>query len=273
MIMKFPGGTLKAVTLSYDDGVRDDIRLVETMVKYGLKGTFNVNTGSFGKEPGQRRLMRDEAYKLYTDNGMEIAAHGLYHRHPAWLSAPVNTYEMLKDRENLEELTGGIIRGLAYAYGNYSDEVVEVLRHCGYAYARTTVSTEKFDIPTDWLRMPATCHHRNPRLMELAQAFLESDNQPNYRKKPNLFYLWGHSYEFSDNNNWEIIEEFGKLVGGRNDVWYATNIEIYDYVTSFNSLRYSCDAKTVMNPTCTKLFAYKNGKDYIINPGETIKID
>lgn len=273
MIMKFPGKKLKAVTLSYDDGVRDDIRLVETMAKYGLRGTFNLNSGIFSKKSGERRLTADEAADLYEKNGMEIAAHGLFHRFPTQLDSNLCTYEMLKDRENLEALTGGIIRGFAYAYGNYNDDVVRVLGDCGYAYARTTVSTEKFDIPMDWLRMPATCHHRNPRLPELVNEFLKSDvDIPDWRKKPSLFYLWGHSYEFSDNNNWEIIERFGDTVGGRDDVWYATNIEIYDYVTAYRRLHYSCDAKTVMNPTSATIHLYENGEDYTVHPGETIKI-
>ena len=45
--IRFPGFKLKAVTLSYDDGVRQDKRLISIMQKYGLKGTFNINAGLF----------------------------------------------------------------------------------------------------------------------------------------------------------------------------------------------------------------------------------
>ena len=45
---RFPGGKLKAVTFSYDDGVNQDIRFAEILSKYGLKGTFNLNTAMFG---------------------------------------------------------------------------------------------------------------------------------------------------------------------------------------------------------------------------------
>lgn len=48
--MRFPEGRKKAVTLSYDDGVEQDMRLVEVMEKYGLKGTFNLNSGLFAPE-------------------------------------------------------------------------------------------------------------------------------------------------------------------------------------------------------------------------------
>ena len=43
--MRYPLGKTKAVTLSYDDGTRHDIKLIDIMTKYGIKGTFNINTG------------------------------------------------------------------------------------------------------------------------------------------------------------------------------------------------------------------------------------
>lgn len=97
-------------------------------------------------------------------------------------------YEIIEDRKMLESTFGRIVKGCAYPFGTYSDEVVEILRRCGILYARTTVSTRKFDIPTDWLRMPATCHHNDPELMNLCDRFLTSDNP---RQFPQLFYLWG----------------------------------------------------------------------------------
>jgi len=47
LFVRFPGFRDKAVTLSYDDGVRQDKRLISIMQKYGLKGTFNINSGQF----------------------------------------------------------------------------------------------------------------------------------------------------------------------------------------------------------------------------------
>ena len=45
MYMKLKDGKSKVLTLSYDDGVVQDIRFIEILDKYGLKGTFNINTG------------------------------------------------------------------------------------------------------------------------------------------------------------------------------------------------------------------------------------
>ena len=48
--MRFPGGTPRALTLSYDDGVQQDLRLIELMNATGLRATFNLNSGCFSPE-------------------------------------------------------------------------------------------------------------------------------------------------------------------------------------------------------------------------------
>ncbi|MBO5323770.1 MAG: polysaccharide deacetylase family protein [Oscillospiraceae bacterium] len=275
MFMRFPGGKVKVVTLSYDDNVEADVRLVQTMKKYGLKGTFNINSGQFPPEGsvgsmgcGHRRLTVKQSTELHKDSGMEIACHGVTHPFLDHLPASVCVQEVLEDRKRLEEIYGGIVRGLAYPFGTYNDDVVAALKACGIAYARAVVSTEKFDLPSDWLRWAGTCHHGNPKLMKLAQRFVE--DKRNWT--PMVFYLWGHSYEFDDNDNWNIIEEFGEYIGGREDIWYATNIEIYDYVTAWKQMIYSADGSVAYNPTNTELFIKTAAGVFSLLPGETKKI-
>ena len=271
IFMRFPEGKSKALTLSYDDGVRQDRRLLEIMRKYGLKGTFNINSEGFAPEgcTAGNRMSRSEALEFYSNCGMEIAVHAAHHPYLEQLPENLCTWEILNDRRNLEADFGGFIRGMAYPFGTTSDSVVASLKQCGMAYSRTTVSTESFAIPTDWLRLPATCHHRNHRFMELAREFIQKQDV----RGPMLFYLWGHSYEFDydqPNNNWGVIEEFAEYMGGRGDIWYATNIEIYDYIAAYNQLIFSMDYTRVYNPTCTTLY-FKTSKGlYTVKPGETV---
>ena len=276
IFMRFPEGKKKALTLSYDDGVEQDIKLIEIMQKNGLKGTFNINSGLYAPEGKvypegtiHRRMSEKQVAETYKDSGMEVAVHALTHPFLEQMSAGACTYEVVKDRENLEAQFGTIIRGMAYPFGTYSDEVVACLKAAGIAYARTTISSCEFKIPTDWLRLEATCHHRNPRLMELAHKFVEE--APNNRA-PWLFYLWGHSYEFEANDNWNVIEEFAEYTGGHEDIWYATNIEIYDYVEAYRSLVFSLNCSRVYNPTALTLYFEKGGVTYCVKSGETIEL-
>ena len=275
LFMRFPGGVRKALTLSYDDGVEQDIKLVGILDKHGLKCTFNLNGGCFAPEDKvypegtiHRRMKKASCVELYKNGPHEVAVHAYTHPFLERLPSAQVVYEIIKDREELEATFGGIVRGMAYPYGAYSDEVVKVLETCGIVYARTTKSTERFDVPTDWLRMPATCHHTHPRLMELAHSFVEDTD-----KRPKLFYLWGHTYEFEDRDNWQVIEEFAEYMGGREDVWYATNIEIYEYVEAFKRLVFSADMRYVKNPTDKDIWFFLNKEERFIGSGQSIIIE
>lgn len=272
----FPGFKRMAVTLSYDDGVKQDKRLISIMKQYGLKGTFNINGGLFAAEPtnvDKGHLTQDEAYELYTGSGMEVAIHGYKHIHLANVDTATATFDVIYDRVELEKLFDTVIKGMAYAYGNYSDSVVEILKNCGVEYARTTAQTERFDIPSDWLRLPSTCHHNNPKLMELAERFVEGTGQTErWLKSPRLFYVWGHSYEFDNNDNWDVIIKFAEYIGGRDDVWYATNGEIYDYVQAYDRLRFSADSTMVHNPSNITVYIECGDKPFAIAPGDTARI-
>ena len=273
MFMRFPEGMAKALTMSYDDGMRQDRRLVEIFNKNGIKATFNINSASFGQgrigEHGEdrTRFTVEEALEVFANSGHEIALHSHTHPHLDKMPRDMVAYEIVKDREALENIFGRIVKGMAYPMGTTNDFVVETLKNCGVSYARTTVQTERFDIPSDWLRLPSTCHHNNPKLMDLANDFLNNNKRPVAK----LFYVWGHSYEFDVSDNWNRIETFCEYVGKKDDVWYATNIEIYNYIEAYNRLKTSANGKIVHNPTSQTLW-FLADKLYSVAPGETIKL-
>ena len=82
----------------------------------------------------------------------------------------------------------------------------------------------------------------------------------------------GYSYEFEANDNWQVIEVFAESVGDREDIWYATNIEIYDYVEAYRKLVYSMDGHRVFNPTSVSIWLEAENVLYCVAPGEQIAI-
>ena len=89
-----------------------------------------------------------------------------------------------------------------------------------------------------------------------------------------LFYLWGHAYEFEAADNWQVIERFAGQMGGRDDIWYATNIQVYDYVTAGRRLLQSADGSRVYNPTDQTLWVQPLGttRTVCVQPGETASL-
>ncbi len=274
LFYRFPGGLRKALTLSYDDNVEQDIRLMEILDKYGIRCTFNLNSGCFAAEGTvypeghiHRRMSASQVKALYRNPNHEVAAHCLTHASLTELNPAQIAHEVLADRENLEAMFGHLVRGLAYPFGAYSAEVVQALKATGVAYARTVVSTNDFSIPGEWLTLHPTCHHNAPNLMALCDRFL-ADSVPFGSK---LFYLWGHSYEFESDNNWQVIEDFCRKMAGRDDIWYATNIAIVDYVNACRAMQSSADGKTLHNPTSTDVWVDADGKSLCVRAGETVR--
>lgn len=272
----FPEGKKKALTLSYDDGVVQDRRLVALLNKYKIRCTFNLCSGLLGTTVNARiddievdvsKVGAREVQSLY--KGHEVAGHGYTHMALNTVDSGSASYEVIYDRKELEIITGGIVRGFAYPFGTFNENVKSVLVTAGIEYARTVRSTREFGLPSDYLEWNPTCHHNDPQLMKLAESFCKD---PHFFDQPKLFYLWGHSYEFDQHDNWNVIEDFLDYMSQNKEIWFATNIEIIDYLKSYRQLKYSADGNMIWNPTNTTIWLNVRSGSYVIHPGETITL-
>lgn len=220
-------GKKKALTFSYDDGIEMDKKLVEIFNNYGMKCTFNLNSGIMTPENRWvkngveiRRMLPDGMPELY--KGHEIAVHCTTHADLTELDNDGVRREIADDKKALEELFGCDIKCMAYPYGRFDDRIVKIVDECGIKLSRTCEDTHCFTIPSDLLRFGATCHHDYIGLWALLDRFLAYDGD-----EPIAFCVWGHSYEFAAYDNWNRIERFCELASGREDIFYGTNSEVY----------------------------------------------
>ena len=281
VFMRYPGGKAKAVTFSYDDGVPQDQRLAALFDKYGMKATFNFNCECNRKF----NFTKEQIKELYLSKGHEIAVHGAFHRANGNLRPIEGIRDVLDCRLELEAKCDQIIRGMAYPdtgitqmgnFGSYA-QIKNYLTELDIAYARTLGGdNNSFLVPQDFHAWMPTAHHDNPNIMKYIDEFLNLDISPaayHAKRIPRLFYIWGHSYEFDRNDNWAHMEAICQKFAGNEELWFATNIEIYDYVQAYKSLRYSADGHTVYNPTLLTIWLDADGKPYCIQSGETIRIN
>lgn len=248
--MTFPHGKHKVLTMSYDDGRAADRRLIEIFNHYSIKGTFHLNSGLLGKGD---RIPADEIAALY--KGHEVSAHTV--THPTIERSPKEQLveEIMEDRKRLENIVHYPVRGLSYPNGSYNSLIKEMLPFLGIEYARTIHSTVSFAMPDNFIEWHPTCHH-NQNLLELAEKF------KNLHKKQYLymFYVWGHSYEFDNDDNWDMMERFCLSIGNRDDIWYATNMEIVDYIRAFRRLHFAANSKFVYNPSAQSVWLHVDGQ-------------
>lgn len=257
----FPGGVFKALTLSYDDGTVHDVRFVSILNKYGIKGTFHLNSGLLGN---RGYVSREEVPGLYA--GHEISVHTV--SHPFLDQVPRETVlqEILEDRQTLERLSGYPVRGMSYPYGNFNDAVVELLPSLGIEYSRTTHSTGTFGMPQHPLVWNPTCHHNT--MHQAAEQFIAITADMPWKTRLSLLYIWGHSYEFENQGNWHELESFCQRISSQKDIWFATNIEILDYQNALSRLQFSVDRTLVRNPSSLSVWISVDQSPVEIKPGE-----
>ncbi len=223
----------KFLTFSYDDGVTQDVRLIELFNKYGMKATFNINSELLGLDGA---LVRDGVKITHIKNkkedikyiyaGHEVAAHTLTHPNLADVDDAAEIVRQVEqDRLNLSELCGYEVLGMAYPGGgiNYSDFAAETIRkHTGIKYARTTVSSHDFNLQDNLYQFkPSVYHHvEMDKMFEMGEQFLNLKTDV-----PQIFYVWGHAYEFDIRDEWGRFEEFLQMMSGRDDICYCTNLE------------------------------------------------
>lgn len=277
--LRFPGGKAKAVTLSYDDGDLFDLRLADIVERHGLKCTFNINSR---KMLGGAAMTVDHARDLLS-RGHEIAVHGAKHLANGLIRPIEGIQEVLECRIALENALNRIIRGMAYPdsgilrFCNTAtyENICRYLADLGIAYSRTLGGdNNSFALPTDWYAWMPTAHHTSPDLMQYMDEFLALDIKSLYRAQhyPRLFYLWGHAFEFNRDQNWELLDEISRRLGGHEEIWYATNIEIHDYVKAYEALIFSADSKRIYNPTLIPIWFAVGADVHCVQPGETILI-
>lgn len=225
---------MKAITFSYDDGVMQDIRLAELFRKYGIKATFNINSDLLGRSGelvrdgvriGHNKVSPKDVKSIY--EGHEVAAHTLTH---PFLPDIKDEDEIIKqvegDRLKLSELVGYEVVGFAYPGGgiNHEKRVADIIKsRTGVKYCRTTDANHSFDVQDELFEFnPTVYHHKEmDRMFELGEKFLSL--KPD---KPQVFYIWGHAYEFDIRNDWARFEEFLQMMSNKDDIFYGTNKEI-----------------------------------------------
>lgn len=270
-IAPFPGNKNMALTFSWDDGVEEDRPLVKFMNEHGLRGTFNLNSGSLGRPDrpaNNKRIDASEVASLY--QGHEVAIHTVTHPHLAKLDASQIVREVLEDRVALEDIVGYPVRGMAYPYGTFSQQVIDILRTMGIVYARTTQMANPCFPPAEPLAWAATGHMFSQTPENMAERFKLMHASPG---RSNVFFVWGHSYEFErSGDRWNEMHSLFEPMAGHDDVWYCTNIELFDYEAARKRIIIAANQKTAHNPSALPVTLLVNREPFVVPGGQTVSL-
>lgn len=221
------------VACCWDDGVVNDIRLIELLRKYNAKATFNLNPGTMPEHTAVPRWKKlDE--KVWSYNGyvngkvglaemkeiyqdFQVASHGWVHK-----GGSVPGDEFIKDaldaRKYLEDVFQRECRGYAWPCGDYTPRAGRLLKDAGFLYARTTQYTDNVGFTDSPMRLDSTCHHMDRQFFDKFQAVKEQNG---------IFYFWGHSYELLDCDGlWDQLEQKLAMFAEDSDVQWIDVVDI-----------------------------------------------
>ncbi len=283
VFMRFPEGKEKAFTVSFDDGVVEDIEIIDKLTEHGMCGTFNLNSGLF-KDPAvdnsaleddyfpikdiQIRLTKEEARRLYARPNIEVAAHGYRHADPTMLDSASLIWDVMEDRHILEDMFGYPVTGYAYPQGGFNDRVIDVLKACGIEYGRVAYVTQNFSLPTDYMRLSASLWFDDRRLLEFTDRFIAEKTTTgayDYATRCRYFSLVGHGYGLGPVRD-DFFRALEKLAAADN-IWYATNMQIVRYMKAFDALVYTADRSAVYNPSAQSVWGFANQRCVELCPG------
>lgn len=259
----YPGWKNGAVTFGFDDNRVQDRRLVALFNQYGLKGTFNLNTATLSSDDSLF-IRREEVKDLYA--GHEVASHSVTHANllEVWGLDPEKCrWEILHDREELAALSGQEICGFVFPYGEFSAELVELVRDFGFIYTRCGTGAG-FTPPADLLYwIPAA--HQNEDLRPYTERFLACGDELR------VLVVWGHSFEFDwGKGHWDDFEVFCRNISGRDDMYCATMRDICKYWIACRALDRNAD--TLQNDSALELYLDLDGEKVLLPAGGTLSL-
>lgn len=231
------GTPKKYFTLSFDDGITQDARIIELLKKYDMPCTFFINTGLFGANwewvgqaignPSVTHIrFTEEEIRSGIYDGFDVESHTLTHpslknydKQPAKIVS-----ETVDNAVKIFELTGIYPTGMAWPGGDteYTETTMNIVREqTDVGFARAVTATHKYLLPTDWLFWQPTCSILDSPTT-YANRFLKSECTEDM-----LFYVWGHGYELDQANAWSTLEKLLKMMSEAEDVVCVSNAEFY----------------------------------------------
>jgi len=129
----------------------------------------------------------------------------------------------------------GAVKDFVWPFGEQKNaKVMQALIDHGFRSIRATGDVDDrtgFALPADRMHWSYNAHNRT--LLKIATKYEAYPDDGNLK-----FFCFGvHSIDFDRDENWDDLSEFCEKFGNRNDFWYASVGDIFDYEDAVKALR------------------------------------
>lgn len=213
-------------TCSIDDGHPSDMKTAELLHKHGLNGTFFIPIRNCEGDPVINDVQIRELGRRF-----EIGSHTRDHRYLKRIDIWQAYHQIADGKKLLEDLLGTQVNGFCYPGGRYSRRDVNLVKACGFGYARTTMNLcfdtghRQYEMPTTLQFYPhdRAVYIRNfvgsgawHRRLEGLRLSIAHDNWikrlysmfDHACRYGGTFHLWGHSKQIDELNAWHDLDAF-----------------------------------------------------------------
>ena len=215
----------KILVFTFDDGTVHDIKFINILNKYGLKGTFNLNTGLANYvwyKDGIAIYRLDLNEYKYIYDGHEVASHTLTHPHMTEIDDESVIRESKEDIKNLEKIFNRKINSFAFPFHDFSKREIELIKNNNdLTNIRVSEVNETFSFPKDIYSIPITTF-KFYRAKELYEEFIKLDE--------GLFVFAGHSYDYYVDGTFDEFEKLVKQISENKDIEVMTMSEMVKYL-------------------------------------------
>lgn len=199
----------KIFILSFDDGTIYDRQFVALLNQYGIRATFNLNSGLedfvwyYEDRFPIRRQILPETVEQY--RGHEVASHSLHHHWLNTLTPPQLSREIGDDCATLKQIFGLDDIGFAVPFTACGEREIRLIRKY-VRYIRLSAFSDSFALPEDPYHIPIHGLYNDPDIREKIGKFAKTT------LPVSLFVLAGHSYEFEVLNHWQYMEDLIRFI-------------------------------------------------------------
>lgn len=245
------------VTTSWDDVHKLNLKLVELLNKFNLKGTFYIALDNNNYYENRNEL-EEEIREI--SQSQEIGAHTLTHPTLTEINLNQAKKEIADSKKWLEDLLSQPIKMFSYPRGIYNDEIKNLVKKAGFIGART-VKIFNCQCPDDffaWLPTlqiyPHPFRRRDAKTLHWSRHLLDPLKQrlpglvkwhlPPFayfnwfalaratfdyvKKEGGIWHLWGHSWEIERYQMWNDLEKIFSYINNFKEIEFLTNSQVLE---------------------------------------------
>ena len=135
-INKYMNHNVDTLSITIDDGYKDNLDAVEILNKYNIPFTLYVTLNTLDTEG---YLSAEDIKSLSSLTNCEIGSHSYDHVRLGTISNDQILYQLSESKKMLESITGNRISGISYPHGSYNEYTLSVLKSIGYEYASSSI--------------------------------------------------------------------------------------------------------------------------------------